>query len=227
LTKEEVRARIQEIGIIPAARVASAEQARFAADAVFQGGIPIVEIPLTVPDAVGVISQVSRQTPEMIVGAGSVDDTKSARLCLEAGARFLTTDALDLAIVDFAVSENIVMLAAAMTPTEVVSAWKAKSDFVKVFPCGPLGGEHYIRALKAPFPNIPLVAAGGVNQKTAMGFILAGAVALGVGKELIPREAVERRNANQIRELARRFLGFVQEARTRMAPRRAGVTLSQ
>jgi len=227
LTKDEVRTRIQEIGIIPAARVASAEEARFAAAAVFQGGIPIVEIPLTVPDAVGVIAQVSRHTPEMIVGAGSVDDAKSARLCLEAGARFLTTDALDLAIVDFAVNQNIVMLAAAMTPTEVVSAWKARSDFVKVFPCGPLGGEHYIRALKAPFPNIPLVAAGGVNQKTAVGFILAGAVALGVGKELIPREAVEGRNANQIRELARRFLGFVQEARARMAPRRASVTPSK
>ena len=227
MTKDEVRTRIQEIGIIPAARVASAEEARFAAAAVFQGGIPIVEIPLTVPDAVGVIAQVSRHTPEMIVGAGSVDDAKSARLCLEAGARFLTTDALDLAIVDFAVNQNIVMLAAAMTPTEVVSAWKARSDFVKVFPCGPLGGEHYIRALKAPFPNIPLVAAGGVNQKTAVGFILAGAVALGVGKELIPREAVEGRNANQIRELARRFLGFVQEARARMAPRRASVTPSK
>jgi len=226
LTKDEVRARIQEIGIIPAARVSSAEEARFAANAVFEGGIAIVEIPLTVPDAVGVISEVSRQNPQMIAGAGSVDDIRTARLCLEAGARFLTTDALDLAIVDFAVHENVVVLAGAMTPTEVLSAWRAKSDFVKVFPCGPLGGEQYIRALKSPFPNIPLVAAGGVNQRTALGFILAGAIALGVGKELIPREAIERRNVNQIRELARRFLGFVHEARVRLAPRRTGITLS-
>ncbi len=217
MTKEEVRARIQEIGIIPAARVASAEEARFAADAVFQGGIPIVEIPLTVPDAVGVISQVSRQTPEMIVGAGSVDDAKTARLCLEAGARFLTTDALDLAIVDFAVNQNIVMLAAAMTPTEVVSAWKAKADFVKVFPCGPLGGEQYIRALKAPFPGVSFIASGGVNQTTAAEFILAGAAALGVGGELIPHKAIERRERNWIRELARRFMGLVAEARQQQA----------
>ena len=227
MTREEVRARIQEIGIIPAARVASAEEARFAADAVFQGRIPIVEIPLTVPDAVAVISQVSRQTPEMIVGAGSVDDAQTARLCLEAGASFLTTDALDLNVVEFAVNQGVVVLPGAMTPTEVISAWKARADLVKVFPCGPLGGEQYIRALKAPFPKIPLVAAGGVNQKTALCFILAGAVALGVGKELIPKEAIERRNVNQIRELARRFLGFVQEARARMAPRPAGVSLSK
>lgn len=219
MKKEEVRARMEAIGIIPAARVATAGEAQFAAEAVSGGGIPIVEIPMTVPDAITVISHVVRQLPEMIVGAGSLRDTKTARLCLDAGASFLTTDALDLDIVKFAVTEEIVVLPGALTPTEVITAWKAGADFVKVCPCAPLGGESYIRALKAPFPEVPLIAAGGVNQKTAAHFILAGAAALGVGKELIPKDAVELRKEHQIRELARRFLGFVKEARTQLAPR--------
>jgi 2-dehydro-3-deoxyphosphogluconate aldolase/(4S)-4-hydroxy-2-oxoglutarate aldolase len=220
LKREEVRARIGSIGIIPAARVSSADDAQFAAEAVLRGGIPIVEIPMTVPDAVEAISRLVRQFPEMIIGAGSLLDTKTARLCLDAGASFLTTEALDLDVVKFAVTEEIVALPGALTPTEVITAWKAGADFVKVCPCAPLGGESYIRALKAPFPQVPLIAAGGVNQKTAAHFILAGAVALGVGKELIPNEAVELRKEHQIRELARRFLGFVKEARAQMALRR-------
>ena len=224
MKKEEVRARLEAIGIIPAARVTAAEQAQFAAEAVSRGGIPIVEIPMTVPDAIAVISHLVRQLPEMIVGAGSLRDSKTARLCLDAGASFLTTDALDLDIVKFAVTEEVVVLPGALTPTEVITAWNTGADFVKVCPCAPLGGESYIRALKAPFPEVPLIAAGGVNQKTAANFILAGAAALGVGKELIPQDAVELRKEHQIRELARRFLGFVKEARAQLAPRRAVVT---
>jgi 2-dehydro-3-deoxyphosphogluconate aldolase/(4S)-4-hydroxy-2-oxoglutarate aldolase len=221
--RDEVRARIQSIGIIPAVRVSTGDDARFAAEAVLHGGIPIVEIPMTVPDAVEVISRLVRQFPEIIVGAGSLLDAKTARLCLDAGASFLTTDALDLDIVKFAVTDEIAVLPGALSPTEVITAWKTGADFVKVCPCAPLGGESYIRALKAPFPQVPLIAAGGVNQKTAAQFILAGAAALGVGKELIPKDAVELRKEHQIRELARRFLGFVKEARARMAPRKEPV----
>jgi len=225
MNKQQVCARIEELGVIPAARVSTPEGARFAAEAVSRGGIPIVEIPMTVPHAIEVISSLVRQFPEMTVGAGSLLDTKTARLCLEAGASFLTTEALDLDVVKFAVTEEIVVLPGALTPTEVITAWKAGSDFVKVCPCAPLGGESYIRALKAPFPQVPLIAAGGVNQKTASKFILAGAVALGVGRELIPDDAVELRKEHQIHELARRFLGFVREARAQMAPRQEDVLL--
>jgi len=223
MTKEQVLAQIEEIGIIPAARVSSAEEARFAAEAVARGGIPIVEIPMTVPGAAAVISDLVRRSPDMIVGAGGVFDIPTARLCLDAGAKFLTTDALDLGIVEFAVQQHVVVFPGALTPTEVFTACKAGADFVKVFPCAPLGGDSYIRALRAPFPHVPLIASGGVNQKTAAKFILAGAVALGVGKELIPKDAVELRKTDQIRELARRFLSFVKEARAQLAPQRGSV----
>jgi 2-dehydro-3-deoxyphosphogluconate aldolase/(4S)-4-hydroxy-2-oxoglutarate aldolase len=118
---------------------------------------------------------------------------------------------------EFARKENIVVLAGALTPTEVTTAWKAGSDFVKVFPCSQVGGDSYIRALKRPFPQVPLIAAGGVNQQTAANFILAGASAIGVGEELIPKDAIQFRQADRIHELARRFVSFVHNARTRIA----------
>src|ERR1700686_3056780 len=217
MDKEEVRAKIQDIGIVPAVRTSSAEEARFAAEAVAKAGIPIVEITMTVPGAIDVISDLLRNAPDVIVGAGTILDLETARLCLKAGAKFLTSPALDLEIVKFAVRENVLMMAGALTPTEVVTAWKAGSDFVKVFPCAQVGGESYIRALKGPFPSIPLIAAGGVNQQTAVSFILAGAAALGIGRELIPSEAVQKRQEGRIRELAHRFLNFVRTARSRSA----------
>jgi 2-dehydro-3-deoxyphosphogluconate aldolase / (4S)-4-hydroxy-2-oxoglutarate aldolase len=217
MKKEEVRARIEEIGIVPAVRLSSAEDARFATDAVSHGGIPIVEITMTVPGAIDVISDLTRNSPELIVGAGTLFDLQTAGRCLEAGAAFLTSPGLDLALVEFAHRKDVIVLAGALTPTEVTSAWKAGADFVKVFPCSQVGGDTYIRALKRPFPNVPLIAAGGVNQKTAANFILAGASAIGVGGELIPKEAIQLRQAERIHELARRFVSFVNNARARMA----------
>jgi 2-dehydro-3-deoxyphosphogluconate aldolase / (4S)-4-hydroxy-2-oxoglutarate aldolase len=217
MKKEEVQARIEEIGIVPAVRLYSAEDARFATEAVSHGGIPIVEITMTVPGAIEVISELAKHSPELIVGAGTLFDTETARRCLDAGATFLTSPGLDLGIVEFAHKHNVVVLAGALTPTEVTMAWKAGSDFVKVFPCAQVGGDTYIKALKRPFPQVGLIAAGGVNQKTAANFILAGASAIGVGGELIPKEAIELRQADRIHELARRFVGFVKSARARLA----------
>jgi 2-dehydro-3-deoxyphosphogluconate aldolase/(4S)-4-hydroxy-2-oxoglutarate aldolase len=217
MRKEEVEVRIEEIGIVPAVRLSSAEDARFATEAVSNGGIPIVEITMTVPGAIEVISELAKHSSKLIVGAGTLFDTETARRCLDAGATFLTSPGLDLGIVEFARKNNIVVLAGALTPTEVTTAWKAGSDFVKVFPCSQVGGDTYIRALKRPFPQVRLIAAGGVNQKTAANFILAGASAIGVGGELIPREAIELRQADRIHELARRFVGFVSNARSRLA----------
>jgi 2-dehydro-3-deoxyphosphogluconate aldolase/(4S)-4-hydroxy-2-oxoglutarate aldolase len=217
MKKEEVQARIEEIGIVPAVRLYSAEDARFATEAVSNGGIPIVEITMTVPGAIEVISELAKHSPELIVGAGTLFDTETAKRCLDAGATFLTSPGLDLGLVEFAHKQNVVALAGALTPTEVTMAWKAGSDFVKVFPCSQVGGDTYIKALKRPFPQVRLIAAGGVNQKTAANFILAGASAIGVGGELIPREAIELRQADRIHELARRFVGFVKSARARLA----------
>jgi len=213
LNKQHVRTRIEELGIIPSIRVSTTGDALFAAEAVARGGIPIVEVTLTVPEAIRVISSLVEQVPDVIVGAGSVHDAETARLCLEAGAKFLTSDGLDPETVKFAVRENAVIIPGALTPTDVVAAWKLGPDFVKIVPCGHVGGDSYIRDLKAMFPNIPMIAAGGVNQRTAFSFIAAGAVALGIGGELIPREAIRRRQPDRIAELARRFLNAVSSAR--------------
>jgi 2-dehydro-3-deoxyphosphogluconate aldolase/(4S)-4-hydroxy-2-oxoglutarate aldolase len=222
MDKKEVRARIEEIGIVPAVRVSSTDDARFAAEAVTLGGIPIVEITMTVPGAIHLIADLAQHAPDLVVGAGSVMSVEVARKCLDAGAKFLTTDGLDLSVVEFAVKEKIVVFPGALTPTEVITAWKAGSDFVKVVPCAQVGGDSYIRALKAPLPDVPLIAAGGVNQQTASNFILAGAIALGIGGELIPRESISRRQEDRIRELARRFVGFVETARKDLAERNRG-----
>jgi 2-dehydro-3-deoxyphosphogluconate aldolase / (4S)-4-hydroxy-2-oxoglutarate aldolase len=226
MDKEHVRSTINEIGILPAIRVSSAENARFAAETIAQAGIPIVEITTTTPGAVDVIADLVKNLPQVIVGAGTILDAETARACLKAGAHFLTSPGLDIEIVQFARKENVLMMAGALTPTEVVAAYKAGSDFVKVFPCAQVGGDSYIRALKAPFPQIPLIAAGGVNQQTAGAFILAGASAVGVGGDLIPRSAIELRQPERIRELARRFLGLVRTARAQLAVWNAPVRAS-
>jgi 2-dehydro-3-deoxyphosphogluconate aldolase/(4S)-4-hydroxy-2-oxoglutarate aldolase len=152
----------------------------------------------------------------MIVGAGDVFDSDVARDCIDAGAMFLTSPGFDHRIVEFALGASVVVLPGALTPTEVTRAWKSGADFVKVFPCALVGGENYIRALKAPFPTLPLIAAGGVNQQNAASFILAGASALGIGGELIPKEAIRLRQADRIFTLAHRFVKFVQTARSHM-----------
>lgn len=217
MTRKEVCAQIEKIGIIPAIRSSSAQDAHFAAEAVSRGGIPIVEITMTVPRAVEVISHLVKFHPTMLVGAGTVLNTETARHCLDAGASFLSSPGFRPAIVEFAAKENVAVLPGALTATEILAAWEAGSDFIKVFPCAQVGGDAYIKAIKTALPEIPLIAAGGVNQQTAVNFILSGASAIGVGAELIPPEAIERRQSERIHELALRFTEFVKQARDRIA----------
>jgi len=211
MKKDDVCALIRKIAVIPAIRVLSGDDAHFAAEAVTKGGIPIVEITMTVPGAVELISHLCHKA-KIAVGAGTVLDAETAQKCIDAGACFITAPSFNPAIVEFVAKENIAVLPGALTPTEVVAAWNAGADFVKVFPCGPVGGDRYIKALHTALPQIPLIAAGGVNQQTAANFILSGATAIGVGTELIPTEAIERRQAERIRELARRFAKLVKDA---------------
>jgi len=217
MNKETIRARIEEIGIIPAIRLSSANDALFAVKAVAECGIPIAEITMTVPGAIELIAEIVRDRPELIVGAGTVVNTETARRCLDAGAMFLSSPGLDLEVVEFAVKQNVVVLPGALTPSEIMAAWKAGADMVKVFPCSRLGGASYINALKSPFPHIPLIASGGVTQGNIADFILAGAAAVGIGRDLINREAVRRRELDWIRELAGRFLQIVKRARSEKA----------
>src|SRR5213082_3136640 len=219
MDKEKVRERILEIGVVPVVRASSAREARMAADAVCEGGIPIVEITMTVPGALDVIRELAKNdASDVLVGAGTVLNAEAARRCLDAGAQFLVSPGLNLEVVKLAGTEGKLMMAGALTPTEVITAWEAGSDFVKVFPCGQVGGAKYIKALQGPFPQIPLVPTGGVSLLTAAEFIEAGAVALGVGGELVQAEALKSGKSQIIVENARKFVEIVKQTRARMTP---------
>jgi len=217
MTKEEVKHRIVEIGIVPVVRAQTAAQAIAAAEAVAAGGIPIVEITMTVPGAVGVIAElVCSMGESVLVGAGTVIDVEGAKRCIEAGAQILVSPGLDVEVVKLAASQGILMMAGALTPTEVIAAWKAGADFVKVFPCGNVGGAKYLKALKGPLPQVPMVPTGGVNLQTAADFIKAGAAALGIGGELVSAAALSSGNVSEITTAARQYVTIIREARDLM-----------
>jgi 2-dehydro-3-deoxyphosphogluconate aldolase/(4S)-4-hydroxy-2-oxoglutarate aldolase len=161
-----------------------------------------------------VIEELSRTRPELVVGAGTVLDMETAQACLDAGAVFLTSPGLDLEIVGLGAAKSVLVIPGALTPSEVTAARKAGVDFIKIFPCSLVGGAAYIKALKGPFPHMAFMASGGVNQKTAGDFIRSGASVLGIGEDLIPHEAVQRKDVTWIHELTRRFLGMVHAARS-------------
>ena len=212
MRSEEVRKRIAEIGIVPSARVKKADHAVFAAETLYTSGIPVIEITLTLPEATKVIESLAKRFPDLIVGAGTVLDEQTAQRCIDAGARFLTSPGLVVEIVGCAKRADVVVFPGALTPTEVIAAWKAGADFVKLYPAGTAGGPNYVRAIKTPLPQIPLIVTGGVNQNTTLDYLLAGATAIGIGSELLPRDAIQNHHSDRIHELARRFLQMVKEA---------------
>ncbi|MGB8029165.1 MAG: bifunctional 4-hydroxy-2-oxoglutarate aldolase/2-dehydro-3-deoxy-phosphogluconate aldolase [Terracidiphilus sp.] len=214
MERQSVKARIEEIGVFPGIRVKNADQALYCAQTLYAAGIPGAEITMTVPGAIGVIRKLAQSFPDMVVGGGTVLDKETAERCLDAGATFLTSTGLVGEVVEAALKADVVAIPGALTPTEVIAAWKAGADFVKIYPTAPVGGDMYIRSLKVPLPQIRLIAAGGVDQQNATRFIIAGASALGVGVELLPRDAVQRHQDHRIHELARRFLNFVKDGRT-------------
>jgi len=214
MTKQDAASRILEIGIVPVVRASSAKQALRAVEAVCAGGIPIVEITMTVPGAVEVIAQLAKSMgSEVLIGAGTVLDAGAAERCIDAGAEFIVSPGFDLETVKFANRRDKLMIAGALTPTEVITAWKAGSDFVKIFPCGTVGGAKYIKALKAPLPQIPMIPTGGVNLNTAADFLIAGAAALGIGGELVSASALESGNTAPIVDAAQGFVAIVRNAR--------------
>jgi len=213
MTKEEVCSRIRELAIIPAVRASNDEDALFAAEAVSRGGLPIVELMMTVPKAVELIAHLVKKHPQMVVGAGTVLDMGAALACLVAGAKFITSPGLDLQVVEFAVNVGITVIPGVLTPSEIVAAVKAGADFVKIFPCSLVGGVDYFHALKAPFPQVSFIAAGGVNQQTAGEYLAAGATAVGIGADLIPPRAIATHEAHWIEELARRYVQTVKHVR--------------
>jgi 2-dehydro-3-deoxyphosphogluconate aldolase/(4S)-4-hydroxy-2-oxoglutarate aldolase len=214
MTSAQVRDRILDIGVIPVVRAASTREAILAVEAVTAGGIPIVELTMTVPGAISVIAELVRTMgKDTIVGAGTVLEPETARRCVNAGAEFIVSPGFDPATVQLVKQQDKLMMAGALTPTEVITAWKAGSDFVKIFPCGNLGGPKYIKALKGPLPEVPMIPTGGVSLETAADFIRAGAAALGIGGELISPAALKSGDTSEITRIARLFLAAVAEAR--------------
>jgi len=214
MTKAEVIQQIRDTGVIPVVRATSADEAMRAIDAIREGGISILEITMTVPGAIGLIEEVSvRYGKDVLVGAGTVLDDKTATACISAGARFVVSPALNIDTIACCRRHEVAVMPGALTPTEVVQAWNAGADFVKVFPAGAVGGPSYLKALKAPLPQIELVPTGGVSLKTAADFIKAGAAALGVGADLVDIKAIREGQASLITERAKQFVDIVREAR--------------
>jgi len=214
MTKTEVIQQIRDTGVIPVVRATSADEAMRAIDAIREGGISILEITMTVPGAVALIEEVSaRYGKDALVGAGTVLDDKTATACISAGARFVVSPALNVDTIACCRRHEVAVMPGALTPTEVVQAWNAGADFVKVFPAGAVGGPSYLKALKAPLPQIELVPTGGVSLKTAADFIKAGAAALGVGADLVDIKAIREGQASLITERAKQFVEIVREAR--------------
>jgi len=209
LTRQEVCALIERVGIVPAVSVESEEDALFVAEALAEVGIPILEISMNGHKAIDAISHLAKRFPKTILGAGSIFEKDTASRCLGAGAKFLTSDVFVPGFTELAAKEKVAVIPGALTPTEIIAAWNCGADFVKITPCDAMGGHTYIRSLKTAMPEVRLIAAGGVNQLTALNFIKAGATALSVGKDLIPGEAIWLRQSNRIGELARRFLNSV------------------
>ncbi|WP_437716187.1 bifunctional 4-hydroxy-2-oxoglutarate aldolase/2-dehydro-3-deoxy-phosphogluconate aldolase [Sorangium sp. So ce448] len=217
MNREQVVRRIEEIGVVPVVRAPSGELAVRAARALCAGGIEVVEITMTVPGALSVMREIaSRMGDRVLVGAGTVLTADAARACIEAGAEFIVSPGLDLEVIRAAHDLGKAVFPGALTPTEVITAWNAGADTVKVFPCSAMGGAKYLRALRAPLPEVKMMPTGGVNLTTARDFIEAGAVALGVGGELVDAAALAAGKDEVLAERAREFMSVVRAARAEL-----------
>jgi 2-dehydro-3-deoxyphosphogluconate aldolase/(4S)-4-hydroxy-2-oxoglutarate aldolase len=214
MNKNEVLRRIEEIGVVPVVRASSAEEAMGVIEAIRAGGVSVLEITMTVPRAVRVIEQVAdRYGAEVVVGAGTVLDPETARACILAGAAFVVSPSLNTKTIELCRRYSVAVMPGALTPTEVVTAWQAGADVVKVFPCGALGGAKYLKSLKAPLPQIEMIPTGGVSLQTAAEFIEAGALALGVGADLVDTKAIRAGQPEKVTEAARAYVAAVRAAR--------------
>ena len=206
-----------DIGIVPVVRTTSAESAILAIEAIYNGGIRAAEITMTVPGALKALEKVADKFGDKIVlGAGTVLDPETARICTLAGAQFFVTPALKLSTIEMARRYSKVICTGALTPTEVLTAWEAGSDIVKVFPAGAVGGPKYIKALKGPLPHIEMVPTGGVNLETAGEFLKAGACAVAVGGELVDPKLIKSGRYDEMTKLAQQYLAVIAKARAEM-----------
>lgn len=214
MNSDDVIRRIGEVGIVPVVRAATVDEATRAVEAICAGGIPVVEITMTVPNAVSVIGEVARRYgSDVLIGAGTVTTAEQAEASIRAGAEFLVSPGLSVAVLSVAASRSILAIPGALTPTELMAAHEHGAWLVKIFPCGNVGGPKYLKSLKAPFPNASLIPTGGVNASNATDFIAAGAFALGVGADLVDAAALRAGNLGKITSAARELVQAVAAAR--------------
>jgi len=215
-SKDKALAHLRAVGLIPIVRAPSPEDALHAAEAIIEGGIDIAEITMTVPNAIRVMERVAEKFGDkVLLGAGTILDSETCRAALLAGAEFIVTPALDVRVIETAHRYSKACIPGALTPTEIVTAWQAGADMVKIFPAGPVGGAKYIKALRGPFPHIDFVPTGGVNLETTPEFIKAGAAAVAVGGELVELKALREGKLEVIAANARKFVEAVRVARVR------------
>ena len=217
MTKQQILSFITDIGIVPVVRTATAEGAIKAIEAIYRGGVRAAEITMTVPGAIRALEKVADQFGDKIVlGAGTVLDPETARACMLAGAEFFVTPSLKLSTIEMVKRYSKVICPGALTPTEVLTAWDAGADIVKIFPCGNVGGPKYIKALRGPFPHIEMIPTGGVNLETAGEFLKAGACAVAVGGELVDAKTIKEGRFDVIEERTRQYLAVIAKARAEM-----------
>ena len=215
MTKIEVLAEIRKIGLVPVLRAESEEQAMALAGAIADGGVTVMEVTMTVPGAVRVIARLKKERPEILLGAGTVLDAETAHACIEEGAEFVVSPAFNLKTVEMCQKHGKAVLPGALTPTEVLTAWQAGADVVKIFPASAMGGAKYLKSLKAPLPQIEMIPTGGVSLDTAREFLEAGAYALGVGADLVDTKAIDAGHGYKITENARKYLEIVKGVQAR------------
>ena len=216
-TREKALSLIREIGLVPIIRTPSAEDAWLAAEVLIEGEVGVAEITMTVPGAIGVLEKLAgRFSGQIVLGAGTVLDAETARVCMLSGAEFIVSPSLRASVIEIAKRYSKIVTPGALTPTEVLTAWEAGADAVKIFPCGSVGGAKYIKNLKGPFPQIEMIPTGGVSLENAGEFLKAGACAIGVGTELVDGKSMAAGKFDVIEERARQFLAAVAKARTEM-----------
>jgi 2-dehydro-3-deoxyphosphogluconate aldolase/(4S)-4-hydroxy-2-oxoglutarate aldolase len=213
--KAKVLAALKEIGLVPVLRAESVAKALALAEAIAAGGVTVLEITMTVPGAIEVMRKLAEQRPDILIGAGTVLDAETARMCILEGAKFVVSPALNLGTIEMCHRYSVPVLPGALTPTEIVTAWQAGADVVKVFPCSALGGAKYLTALKGPLPQVDLIPTGGVSLATASEFLAAGAFALGVGSDLVDAKAMAAGKPEVVTETAKKYLQIVKEHRSK------------
>ena len=212
---QSIQQRLESMGLVPVLRSKSAAEAHGLVEAMLAGGVTVMEVTMTIPGAISVIRSLrEKYGDQLLLGAGTVLDAQQCAAAIEAGAEFVVSPSLHLEVISKTKALGKISIPGALTPTEVVTAWNAGADYVKVFPCSAVGGPSYLKALKAPLPHIRLIPTGGVTLETASQYLKSGAALLGVGSDLVNGTALEQGKPEVITETAKKYLEIIRQHRT-------------